>query len=457
MSLPLFQYQEDGADWLIARQRFGLHDEMGVGKTATTIRAVDKIGAMRGLVVCPAHLRANWLAEFEKFSTISRRIVKVGSQHDMIAWVKGRFNIAILGYEQAAKYAEMVYQSGEPIDFIALDEAHYLKNASAYRTRQILGHMAGGGMGTLAEWAKYVWHITGTPMSNDPLDIYTFLRMCGATNLPQETFIRQFFFATKGAYTQRMQPKPDEIEKLKALIGNNSIRRTKKDVGMQLPPIFLTSHIVDGDTDKITELLKQYPDLEKAIIVAVDKGGLSFLNAQHTETLRRLIGEAKAVPYAHMLMDELSVDTDKRVVYGIHIDALTSVRDILVKHGIGAVLVNGQTSEKQREEAVWSFQNDPATRVFIGNMRAAGTGLTLTAACEVDLLESDWAPAPNAQALMRVHRIGQTRKVRGRFITLAKSIDEVVNRIVAAKTASIAQVEGFAMDAAPIDYLATFM
>jgi SWI/SNF-related matrix-associated actin-dependent regulator 1 of chromatin subfamily A len=145
------------------------------------------------------------------------------------------------------------------------------------------------------------------------------------------------------------------------------------------------------------------------------------------------------------------------VVYGIHIDALTSVRDILVKHGIGAVLVNGQTSEKQREEAVWSFQNDPATRVFIGNMRAAGTGLTLTAACEVDLLESDWAPAPNAQALMRVHRIGQTRKVRGRFITLAKSIDEVVNRIVAAKTASIAQVEGFAMDAAPIDYLATFM
>jgi SWI/SNF-related matrix-associated actin-dependent regulator 1 of chromatin subfamily A len=95
--------------------------------------------------------------------------------------------------------------------------------------------------------------------------------------------------------------------------------------------------------------------------------------------------------------------------------------------------------------------------VFIGNIKAAGVGLTLTASCEIDVLESDWSPAGNAQAIKRVHRIGQTEKVRARFITLANSIDETVNRIVAHKTASIASIEGEAMNAAPLDILAQFV
>ena len=72
---------------------------------------------------------------------------------------------------------------------------------------------------------------------------------------------------------------------------------------------------------------------------------------------------------------------------------------------------------------------------------------------EIDIVESDWSPANNAQAIKRVHRYGQTEEVHGRFITLAKSIDEVVNRIVAQKTANIAEIEGFSMAAAPLDVL----
>ncbi|MFX7040781.1 helicase-related protein, partial [Acinetobacter baumannii] len=78
-------------------------------------------------------------------------------------------------------------------------------------------------------------------------------------------------------------------------------------------------------------------------------------------------------------------------------------------------------------------------RVFVGNVRAAGTGLTLTAASDIVMLESSWTPADNAQALMRVHRVGQSAaKVRARFIMLANSIDEVVSDTVARKTAAIA-------------------
>jgi SNF2 family DNA or RNA helicase len=73
----------------------------------------------------------------------------------------------------------------------------------------------------------------------------------------------------------------------------------------------------------------------------------------------------------------------------------------------------------------------------------------LTESSDIDIFESDWSPAGNAQAIKRVHRYGQQREVSARFITLAKSIDEAVNRIVAGKTAAIAEVEGSAMTAAP--------
>jgi SNF2 family DNA or RNA helicase len=85
--------------------------------------------------------------------------------------------------------------------------------------------------------------------------------------------------------------------------------------------------------------------------------------------------------------------------------------------------------------------------VFVGNIRAAGTGLTLTAASDLILFESDWAPAANAQAIKRIHRIGQKNECRARFITLANSIDEMVTKTVVSKTAAIA-ASGYEMTAA---------
>lgn len=457
MPLDVFQYQDEGAKWLVARDRFGLHDEMGVGKTATTIRAADYIQAERGIVGCPAHLRENWIAEFRKFAVQERRLCKGQNIHDYYAWKRGRFNILVTSYELLTKWADDIRATGEMLDFIALDEAHYLKNSDTARTRKILGPNWDL-VNSVCEWAQHVWHITGTPMANDPLDIFTFLRMCGVMPLGKETFIKRYFHKTVTRFGARMAPKPEMVPELQALIQNNSIRRTQNDVGLQLPPIFLTESYLDGDTDAVKAMLAEVPGLEHAIREALEKGGLSFLDSQHVSTLRRLIGEAKALPYAHMLLDELkSGASNKRVVFGIHRDALTTVRDFLWKSGVQAVLVNGDTREADRIEAVRAFQNDDTCRVFLGNMRAAGTGYTLTASCDIDLFESDWSPAGNAQAIKRVHRIGQTKSVRGRFLTLSKSLDEVVNRVVAQKTAAIASIEGEAMNSAPLDLLAQFV
>lgn len=456
MTLPFFQYQDEGAQVLASKDRFGLHDEMGVGKTATIWNAVDRIGAERGIIVCPAMLRENWIGEYKKFIKTPRRLCKGQNIHDFRAWQKGRFNFLVTSYELATKWAKEIRSMGEPLDFIAFDEAHYMKNSDAQRTKALLGANCDG-MNSMIEWSQHVWHATGTPMANDPKDIYTFLRMCDAMQLSEAQFTSRYFHKQMTRFGARQTPRDEMVPELQALIANNSIRRTKKSIGMQLPPIFLTTTLVDGDTDAVRSMLKDYPGLEKAIMQAVEMGGLSFLDAQHIMTLRRLIGEAKAVPYGHMLLEELqSGATDKRVVYGIHVDALTSLRDFLRAHGVNVVLVNGSTKEKDRIEAVRAFQEDEGCSVFIGNIRAAGTGITLTASCEIDMMESDWSPAGNAQAIMRIHRIGQHRNVRARFITLAGSLDEVVNRIVAQKTAAIASIEGDAMHAAPLDVLAQF-
>lgn len=440
--LPLLPYQNEGADFLANRTRAGLHDEMGVGKTAQAIGALDRVGAFRIIIVCPAAVREVWNGEFKKFARIPRKILKAKSVHDLGTWLKGRADVLLLSYELAAKWAVEIERHGDLFDVLIFDEAHYLKTPTANRTRAMLGTHCDGVNG-LARWAARVWFLTGTPMPNDPVDIWPWLRFVGGTNMTLAPFTARYFKSWQGAFSAKQVPRDEMIPELKMALDAFRLKRTKKQAGLNLPPIHLTTTTVDGDTREIVELLREWPGLEDAILRAIEQGGLSFLDAQHIATLRRLVGEAKAPAYAKLAAEELRNGRDKLVVFTWHTRAAEIITTHLNNEGFATSLVDGKTPERQRVAHVQSFQNDPAHRVFVGNIRAAGTGLTLTAAADLDMFESSWAPADNAQALMRVHRIGQSRSVRARFISLANSIDEVVSNTVARKTASIASIENY--------------
>lgn len=450
VTLALFDYQVRAAEIMATRDRFGLHDEMGVGKTATTIGAIDRAGCHRGMVICPAMLRENWIKEFAKFSSVRRRIAKGKNIHDYVAWSRERFDILVTSYEQATKWTADFIKQGEFIDFVVFDEAHYLKNVNARRTIELLGHEASG-LNSLVAWAARAWHVTGTPMANDPLDIYTFLRFTKAINLDLNTFVVRFFDKKLGTYGARHFIKSDMVAPLQQLIYNNSIRRTHKDVGIELPPILLKEVFVEGKTIEIRKAMEAYPNLEQQIIDAIESGNIENLAAEYIAAVRRLVGKAKAVAYAEILKMELDAGAGKRVVFCWHTEPLLHVRNYLEKYGYNAVAVYGSTPDWERQEAVHRFMQDPSCKVFIGNIKVAGTGLTLTESNEIDMLESDWSPAGNAQAIKRVHRYGQENEVRARFITLTDSVDVAVNRVVAMKTASIAEIEGYEMTAAPLD------
>ena len=440
MTLPLLPFQLTGADFLASKARAALHDEMGVGKTAQAISALDRVGAFRVIVVCPADVRQVWAGEFKKFATIPRKVLQAKSIHDLGVWLKGRADVLLLSYELASKWADKI--EGDVFDVLIFDESHYLKTPTSNRTRAMLGTHCDGTSG-LARWAARVWFLTGTPMPNDPVDIWPWLRFVGGTSMTLAPFTARYFKSRMGTFSSRQTPRDEMIPELKIALDAFRLKRTKKQAGLMLPPVHLTTTTVDGDTSEIASLLRDWPGLEQAILDAVEQGGLSFLDAQHIATLRRLVGEAKAPAYSKLVAEEMHNGRDKLVIFAWHTKAAEIIVNYLNSEGFATSLVDGKTPERQRVEHVKSFQENPEHRVFVGNIRAAGTGLTLTAAADVDMFESSWAPADNAQALMRVHRIGQARTVRARFISLAKSIDELVSDTVARKTAAIASIENY--------------
>lgn len=437
MPLALFPYQDAGADYLARKFRAGLFDDMGVGKTAQAIAALDRVGAMRIIIVCPAAVRESWRGEFRKFATIHRRVLKATDINDLSLFLRGKADVMICSYDMAVKWAPRL--AGDLYDAIVFDEAHYLKTPTTIRATALLGASCDGKTG-LGKWAAHVWFLTGTPIPNSPIDIWPWMRFVGATPLKLETFANRYFNVRQRSFSAQYDTRTERLEELRQAMAPFFLRRTKEEAGLELPPIWLTTQQVDGDTAEIRALLAQHPGMEKAVLEAIEKGGLSFLDAQHIATLRRLVGEAKAPAFVQLLLEELGNGLDKVVVMGIHTKALRAVRDGLEARGVRCVHLDGSTAEADRIQAVNSFQSDPEIRVFLGNIRAAGTGLTLTSAADIIMFESDWSPAANAQAIMRIHRVGQKQECRARFIVLANSIDEVVESTVARKTAAIAKI-----------------
>lgn len=318
---------------------------------------------------------------------------------------------------------------------------HFLKTPDSGRTLAAYGRDAKGESG-LARWGVHNWFLSGTPAPNEPYDIWSWLRYVGGTPLNQAPFIARYFKTRPTTYGQHAELRKEALAELQMAIAAFSIRRTSAQVGLNLPAIWYTTLSLDGDTREIMALLRSYPGLEPQILAALEEGGLSKLDAPHIATLRRLIAEAKAPAYVELIDHELRNGLDKVVIMGLHTRALTLIVDELTKRGHVGIRVDGTvTSDKKRTAGVAAFQNDPEVRFAACNMMAAGVGLTMTSGAALDLFEESWTPATNMQAIKRVHRLGQTRKVRARFISLANSLDQHVSDTNARKTAQITQLE----------------
>jgi SWI/SNF-related matrix-associated actin-dependent regulator 1 of chromatin subfamily A len=421
----LFDYQKVGADFLCKNPAAFLADEQGLGKTIQVIAACDTLGLTKVVVICPAIAKINWRREFERWGTVERE-VKVFS-YDKITQSKEVRN-------EIAKF--------EP-DVLVLDEAHYLKNRTAKRTKYLYGQYCRGD--GLVKFADRVWLLSGTPIPNNVSDFWTHLKAIWQYPLNFAEYTTYFCKTWSGQFgLQILGNKTERMAEFKTVLKAIMLRRKGEVVLKDLPPIWWQDAPVEIDNwndRKHIDDPRQAEAVDMILAHSLTNQDLSTeieSIAPHIASLRRLTGVAKAAPIATQIAGELADDAyDKIVIFAYHTDAIQTLYDKL--KDFNPVVVAGGMPTADRQAAIDNFQTDPKVRVFIGQITACSTAITLTAANQVAFVEMDWVPATNAQAAKRCHRIGQTKPVIVRTFGLVNSVDEIVAKTLAKKAQMISE------------------
>lgn len=421
----LFDYQKTGAKFLAENPAAFLADEQGLGKTIQVIAACDMLGLTKVVVICPAIAKINWRREFEKWGKVERE-VKVFSYDKMTQSKEVRNEIA--------KF--------EP-DVIVIDEAHYLKNRQAKRTKYLYGQFCRGD--GLVRFADRVWLLSGTPIPNDVSDFWTHLKAIWQYPLNFTDYTLYFCKTWNGQFGLKvLGNKAERMGEFKTILSSIMLRRKAENVLKELPQLWWQDSVVevDGWNDMAhIENEQERAAVELILQNAITQDDLSDKLgeiAPHMASLRRLTALAKAKPIAAQLAGELDDHAyEKVVVFAYHKAALEALREGLAKFN-PAYIVGGMTAGDRQAE-IDRFQNAAECRVFIGQITACSTAITLTAANQVVFAEMDWVPAVNAQASKRCHRIGQTKPVIVRSFALANSTDEVVARTLSKKAQMISE------------------
>jgi len=423
--VTLFPYQADGATFLAKRNKALLADGMGLGKSAQAIVAAQAVGAKRVVVICPAIAVPMWVREFPKWVT------------------NGDITPYVISYDRVRLRQDirLTIEKMNP-DVLILDEAHYLKERTSKRTKTVYGQFCRGD--GLVAHAKRVWLLTGTPAPNDVSEIFPHLRALWPELLPApanyDAFLKQYCHTTATPYGLKVVGNKN-VPELRRALSNVMLRRKAEDVLKDLPPIVWEDTVLEP-----IEAAKELEALENSEEMVILRDLMKDAS-EETElpdtvamaTLRRLTGMAKAPAIASMLATELQErQYEKVIVFAHHRDVITRLHDELRE--FGCVVITGSTSQTARAAAIDKFQDDPNCRVFIGQIQACATAVTLHAAHHVVFAEASWTPSDNAQAAKRAHRIGQNRPVIVRMIGLAGSIDEAVTAVLARKSRLISEV-----------------
>lgn len=466
MPEALFPFQHVGAQWLAGRRHGLLADHMGLGKSAQSIVASDPFGST--LVLTPAVARIQWCRQFEKFSIRERQTQPLLSRFDVN--LIGRADTVVCSYDLLQFKPLRDYLIARKWGALILDESHYLKSLDASRTSAVLGTHG------LVHAADRTWFVSGTPMPNHPGELWPMLYVCGVTRLGYEAFVdrycdvQQIKVRGKGG-REFTRPsirgtKPGMHAELRALVAPFTLRRKAEDVMAELPKLFFTDLVVEAGevnvemyfADQVLRgnYLQEELDRQGAalgtVVDLIDYRGsnssdakLAALTAMQesasTSIWRRYVGHQKAEPIAAMVADELRAGAyEKIVLFAYHREVVTRLYEYLRE--FHPVMVVGGTNPKDRQARIDRFVKEPFCRVFVGQIQACGTAVDglQHAAHNAIVVEPSWVPAENAQAAMRLHRIGQTKPVNVRFAAIAGGLDEKIQRVLRRKTRDISAV-----------------
>ena len=452
-------YQRAGVVWL--RERLARHravllcDDPGLGKTLQALTAAYELSAGRILVVCPAGARlvwqreiARWLPQWDNRTFVVQPGMGPKEVHQRIA--HPGFLILVVAYDEMSKIESKLPAqiAAASWDLLILDEAHYLKNPSN-RTKAIYGP-AGDAAGIQAS-CHHVILLTGTPTPNHAGELFQHVRTFWPNqiltrknrpmNLPE--FEDRFTRYRDTVYGRQVTGSKNQAE-LRTALHDVVLRRRKDEVLPELPPLILQDIPLDRDRTA-AQLTGPVQQLATRLIWSLTKGtDGDLLKALRTPdgaltTLRRELGELKVQPTIRWVQERMN-STSKLLLFAWHHSVIEHLRRGLAE--FDPVVITGETTPVGRANAIDMFQNRAGVRVFIGQVLAAGTAITLTAANEVAIVEPSWVPGDNVQAICRAHRLGQRDSVLASFLYLPGTLDERIMATFRRKAVEISELQG---------------
>lgn len=427
----LFAHQRSGIEFLLRpRVERGalLADDMGLGKSRQAIIAAHE-GAPEGaiLIVCPASLKLNWQREIRLALGEGPSVsVVTGKTLERARWT-------LINYDLLKRHhAELLAESWA---CVILDEAHYIKNRHSERSLLVLGgeskrrkrsprSLPNGRVRGLVDRADRVMLLTGTPITNRPLDLFPLLRAIrhplGDDLLP---FAIRYCaaFQSEHGWDMKGASHLDELhDKLEGVL-----LRRKKDQVLDLPPKLRTYMPLEVDLGAYRRVWLDYVARLAAGKRRMPRRSLLAEIAK----LRHAAATAK-IPSAIALVENILSAGEKVIVFTCY----QRVVDAMMTHlSDRAVRVTGAESTAERQAAVDAFQGQSDVRVFVGNLQAAGVGISLTAATQVVFVDYSFVPAEHLQAEDRPYRIGQHNAVTITYLSAAGTIDEEIEQLLAQK------------------------
>ncbi len=427
---PPLEHQKIAIEKLLANNRYILADDMGLGKTTAAVIASIESQAKKVLIICPASLKINWKREIENYS--DRRIFIIEGRK----W-GSTFDYYIINYDIIKNYHsteksedsddyKLLVNAG--FDLAIVDEAHYLSNPQANRTKLLND--------VLSKIPK-VWLLTGTPMTSRPINYYNLLKIVNSPlSINWQTYVKRYckgyqfkvgnrkIWNTSGA---------SNLDELRELTKNIVLRRLKTDI-LDLPekiitPVYLELKSTFYD-EELEEFMRITEDKKKDESITVTLNRLM--------KIRQLIAMEK-ISYTCELIDKV-LEQDKKVIVFTN---FTNVLDTLhEKYKKNSVVLDGRMSKDRRQESVDKFQENDKIKIFISNIVAGGVGITLTAAETVIMNDLSFVPAHHSQAEDRAYRYGQKNSVLVYYPIFENTIEKIIYNILQKKKNIIDQVMG---------------
>lgn len=417
MRKQLYPYQEEGVAFIESRNgRALIADEMGLGKTLQALAYLAINPEKRpAIILVPAHLKLNWEREINtSFKKLQNVQVLNGITPTAITG-----DIVIVNYDILSKWLEALQKINAQV--LVMDEAHYIKSNTAIRTKATK---------KLAKGIPHVIALTGTPIVNRPIEGYNIVEIVDRTIFPNRwQYARRYCDAHHNGFGWDFTGASNKDELHAKLTETIMIRRKKKAVLPELPDKQFSFFPVEIDNKQ--EYKKAMGDF---INYLKETKGTEAANkakdAEHLvriEALKQLAVAGKMKQAIQWIEDYLDTNGQKLVVFATH----KIVIDTLMEKFRGrAVKVDGSVSSAQKDQAEQAFQNNPDIKLFVGNIKAAGTGLTLTAASAVAFLELPWTPGDLVQAEDRCHRIGQKEAVNIYYLLAHGTIEEDIAELL---------------------------